>query len=58
MSHKHYEALAVVIKNEVNHGSDPAVIARMAQGIADICENDNPRFDRVKFYVACGTRSN
>lgn len=56
MTSKDFKHIAVVVKNEVNHGTDPAVIARVAQGLADVCLNANERFDRDKFYVACGIR--
>lgn len=57
MSKKHYTNLAVVIRNEELHGTDPAVVNRLMIGIADICAADNPRFDRGRFYAACRVAS-
>lgn len=53
MSRKHYINLAVVVKNESLHGTDPEVVNRLMVGIADICAADNSNFDRARFYAAC-----
>lgn len=63
MTRKHYEAVAAVIRDEVDSVSDlptvQAVIVRIsllnvADGLADVFAADNPRFDRERFLAACG----
>lgn len=47
MSRKHYRALAEALK--ANSASYDVVLA-----IANVCKNDNPRFDYHTFFAACG----
>ena len=58
MSRKHYRAIADVLAAEyVLYGSDPdveIVLRNVMLSLADICKQDNPRFDRERFYNACG----
>lgn len=63
MSRKHYRALAQAIRDarpyaspigrpEIQAAND--VVDNVARNLADECKRDNPRFDRVKFFAACG----
>lgn len=45
---------SVVTMMETHKASDHSVIALMAILLADDFEHDNPRFDRQRFYAACG----
>ncbi len=47
MSRKHFKLLAQILKE---HNADPVLIRDMAQ----FCYNQNNRFDRGRFYEACG----
>lgn len=53
MSRKHFSALALAIA-EI---SDKEERARAARLIADVCAESNGRFDRQRFYYACGVRN-
>lgn len=54
MSKKHYEAIARALNNVMwDDRSDPATMANVIVAVSTVCENDNPRFDRQRFYVAC-----
>ena len=52
MTRKHFKMLAASIAKltllDRNAGYD------MACEVADACAKENPRFDRVKFFEACG----
>ena len=54
MTKKDYVAIAKVIHD--NYGVSPSDVARekIALALADVFKLDNPRFDRVRFLVACG----
>lgn len=57
MSRKDYIALASVIHKAVAAVLDGEVLACIrviADDIAEVCEDDNPRFDRARFMTACG----
>lgn len=70
LTRKHYKALAAEFRFTLDHArlfaaacdtdtndSRKAVaeaVQSIAKGVADICASDNPRFDRNKFFVACG----
>lgn len=58
MSKKHYIRLAEVIRlaKPYAEGSDQAerIVRDIAGTIANVCEDDNPRFDRARFLAACG----
>jgi hypothetical protein len=57
MTRKHYVALAAVIAGEVATATDQRQVrtsSNIARSIADVAMQDNPFFDRVKFYLACG----
>jgi len=49
MTRKHYEKIAKAISK----GTDIVVLVEM---LMDIFEDDNPRFDREKFLIACGLK--
>jgi hypothetical protein len=64
MTRKDYKAIANVIQGEtINARLSPAIeiesepiaqLGRIAEGLAQIMERDNERFDRSKFLEACG----
>jgi hypothetical protein len=49
MTRKHYEKIAKAISK----GTDIVVLVEI---LMDIFEEDNPRFDRDKFLIACGLK--
>jgi len=53
MTRKHYRNVAEIIK-AFPHGSTEASQAKLAQEFAEMFGEDNPRFDRERFYIACG----
>ena len=52
MTRKHFEILAGSVEKLARTHYDAAY--EMANDIADACEKDNPRFDRGRFFEACG----
>ena len=59
MTRKDYELIAGAIQwvkaTEVDPEDPPEkVIAKVADGLAFFLKKDNPSFDRIKFYDACG----
>lgn len=61
MTKKDYIKFAAMIKGYVTMGETvpmyhPRLIV-LAQHIADIPQDDNPRFDRERFLVACGMKN-
>jgi hypothetical protein len=63
-SKKHYIAVAAIIKKHYipapAAGFDEgyaAGVAQVAEELADLFAEDNPRFDRAEFFKACGARS-
>lgn len=58
MTRKDYELLAEVLSNLNddfnNGGSDEVSLALVAGNIANALQLENPRFDRLRFLVACG----
>ena len=57
MSRKHYIATAEVLAIERKHAAteaDRRAIDNVARGLADVFKRDNGRFDRQRFYDACG----
>jgi hypothetical protein len=61
MSRKDYVAMAEVIKREIDAATNTRQarsISNIARGMADTFKRDNSRFDRVRFYHACGLDDN
>ena len=58
MTRKDYVAIAAVIHGEISCHANNAEVSLCARNIAlslaDVMRRDNPRFDRTKFYTACG----
>jgi hypothetical protein len=56
MTRKHYEKMAGVIRRhrQEDNGYASGAIHSIADDLACIFEADNPRFDRAKFFTACG----
>lgn len=58
MSRKHYVAAAKVINHAVSlavlneDSRSLELLAEVAEGLADTFADDNPRFDRARFYDA------
>jgi hypothetical protein len=55
MSKKDFDELAELVRSrqdvdDVTYASRVA----FAEALADFCEKRNPRFDRERFFVACG----
>ena len=52
MTRKHFKSLAASVAklNLFNHDAAYG----MACDVADVCAKDNPRFDRLRFFEACG----
>lgn len=53
MSKRHFEELARIVKEGLSFLS-LADKKRVAMELADFCKSQNPRFDRSRFYKACG----
>ena len=56
MSRKDYVAIARAIAAERRHIVDPVhrdAIDHMIHAIANVLQNDNPRFNRTRFLDAC-----
>lgn len=59
MTHKDYIALAAELLKARDWAKQPSVsedmvINYMTRNIANVLEDDNPRFDRERFYDAAG----
>lgn len=53
MTRKDFNALAALVKT-VKDGSGACGYQWLAHRLADICAEDNPRFDWSRFITACG----
>ena len=53
MTRKDYVMLANVIKAQRKPHNDTETINEIALSLADVLEEDNPNFDRVRFLWAC-----
>lgn len=54
MSKKHYDADAAAISTVLwSKKTDPLTIGLLIQALSDVREQDNPRFDRHRFFEAC-----
>lgn len=56
MTRKDYEKMARVIlaHRKDDDGTASPTIASIADSLACLCEADNPRFNRARFFLACG----
>lgn len=55
MTKKHFEAFADYIRHNILGGDITRETAQaMADMVAYIASQDNPRFDRARFFKACG----
>lgn len=57
MSRKHYQKVADILAGELAYYPSAPVhhtVRRIALSLADMFKQDNARFDRAKFYAACG----
>lgn len=54
MTKKDYELIARVLRDESSDGQAYRPDETLCLAMADALAEDNPRFDRVKFLVACG----
>ena len=57
MSRKHYIAIASAIAREYLESrniDERKTLKFVARNLADVCAADNSRFDRERFYLACG----
>lgn len=54
MTRKDYILIADVIKQNHAPHNDSETLWRVACALADVLENDNPRFDHSRFMQACG----
>lgn len=52
MTRKHFEELAAIVRRS----TQPSSIERItvAEELAEFCATQNPRFDRGRFFEACG----
>lgn len=62
MTKKHYQLIAEELNAalELNRSEGRAALnatMRIIEGLATIMRRDNPRFDRARFYAACGVRA-
>jgi hypothetical protein len=53
LSRKVYEAHAAIIRRHMD-GPARSLCYDMADELANYFEKDNPRFDRLRFFEACG----
>lgn len=57
MTKKHYIAIAAELQAALSLAEGKEArksVERIAEGLANIFANDNPRFEKRKFMVACG----
>jgi hypothetical protein len=54
MTRKDYVMIADILKGQQKAHNDLETIEEIAYNFADVLEEDNPRFDRHRFLVACG----
>jgi hypothetical protein len=52
MSRKDYEAVASLLARLRTEDYDRQTLHEVAEGLADIFENDNPQFSRYRFITA------
>jgi len=57
MTRKSYEVIASVIRrhrSEDTSGVSSGTLSMVADSLALVFQADNPRFDRARFFTACG----
>jgi len=57
MSRKHFIAIAAGLRFELENATDVNMrngVKHAAVAVADVCAGENDRFDRDRFYRACG----
>ena len=56
MSKKHFRSLAAAVRDwrRVCPSVDDADVAQLVARLAALCQADNPRFNRSRFFDACG----
>ncbi len=59
MTKRHYQQFAdmlnlLVVECAGLHVSQHVLVKHIAIELADICQRDNPRFNRERFMAACG----
>ena len=57
MSRRHFEAVAAILAGEramATTDAERRSIDNIARSLADVFKRDNGRFDRDRFYSACG----
>lgn len=54
LSQKHFDELAEIVEQHSKLHGECTHVVHLANSIADLCERDNPRFNRGYFMDACG----
>lgn len=57
MTRKHYEAVAAIVAARLaatDSRTAGGVLCDLAADLADAFQAENPRFDRLRFFAACG----
>ncbi len=56
MSKKHFNALAAAVRDwrRVCPSVEEADVAQLVARLAAVCQAENPRFNRSRFFDACG----
>ena len=54
MQHRHFSFIADVLKNTKQRAYCHSEWLKMVEAFADACSRSNRRFDRERFYKACG----
>ena len=59
MSRKHFNSLAAAVRDwrRVCPSVNEADVAQLVARLAGLCQADNPRFNRSRFFDACGVAS-
>jgi len=56
MSKRHFNSLAAAVRDwqRVCPSVDEADVAQLVARLASVCQAENPRFNRSRFFDACG----
>ena len=56
MSKRHFNSLAAAVRDwrRVCPSIDEADVAQLVSRLANVCQRENPRFNRGRFFDACG----